>query len=1063
MPTATRIPIAHLKKEGRSMMTAPLLTRIRETPAFLRPTAATVLIAFLMLILEPLAVAAQNNNPPAPAKAAAGDDRLFADTVQKIAAQLERLHDKLEKHQDGGAERSALKQLQRTLQQLDGEEQQSFAAIEQHLKEHNLPAEIFERQRAMLDNYQSEYDALMTALDAIAQADNDADRLSHAQTALQRLKAKQYKPAHQPFDPKNLPFQVPDGKVRAPKETPEELQQLIQAQAPVQVAALELNAGMLAQATTQTTSAPQAADLAPTEDVQITDDIKALAQSLNNDPVAIYNWVRNNIEYIPTYGSIQGSQLTLTNQKGNAFDTASLLIALYRAAGIPARYVYGTVQIPIEQVMNWVGGMSNPMAALELMGQGGIPNIALTQGGVVKYGKIEHVWVEAYVDFIPSRGAKHKSGDTWVALDASFKQYDFTKGMDIKTAVPLDIQDLLDQIQAGATLNEAEGWVQNINSPVLQTALTDYQSRVQAYIDGQKPNATMDDMLGDKKIVEQKFPILPGSLPYHTVVTSSEFAQIPDSLRWKIKLNLYGSELDKVTQSPQFSVALNLSKLGISRLAATYVPASEADAQVIQSYATTNRLPVYLVNEVLRIQIDDTVLGEYHAQTMGAPQYWTYTLTKPGGNAIEEDFKLVSSVGDQIVFGINGAGTSLNQISARYHSIDPNSSLENLNHLAMGYWARVDLSDAMIANQFETVVYRLPSVGMFAQPLSIVYSWGVPWFGSYKSYSIDVRRLISSAVTVDGKIAANFRFQSGLGASQLEGRIFEEIFDLARGNGFSAVAVIATAIRNGVPIWKVDSINLQSFLAASILSSEVKNQISNAVSAGLLVITPEEGIDVGFWSGQGYIAVDPKTGAGGYILNSANGGEFAACEEKPVPLTESIQEQVLTYIALGLVAILIATGEIGSGGLATPAIVLAMTTVGISSLTWSTTSYAAGKCKSNEKCHRGSIQAQGRDIAGPGKGNSRTKSAPWAQPTPLTLAQGLAKSKELKLQLTPAELSARLVYFELAEAYMRTVSLSGGVCAGPPKSFGPSPTIKDHVAKGIRVDINVNAGEAFVP
>jgi hypothetical protein len=73
-------------------------------------------------------------------------------------------------------------------------------------------------------------------------------------------------------------------------------------------------------------------------------------------------------------------------------------------------------RFPIDQVMNWVGGVTDPQAALDLIGQGGIPNIALVQGGVVKFVKMEHVWVEAWVDFIPSRGAKNKVGDSWVAL-----------------------------------------------------------------------------------------------------------------------------------------------------------------------------------------------------------------------------------------------------------------------------------------------------------------------------------------------------------------------------------------------------------------------------------------------------------------------------------------------------------------------------------------------------------------------------------------------------------------------------------------------------------------------
>jgi transglutaminase-like putative cysteine protease len=86
---------------------------------------------------------------------------------------------------------------------------------------------------------------------------------------------------------------------------------------------------------------------------------------LDNNPVKIYNWVHDTIRFLPTYGSIQGAHMTLQTPQGNAFDTASLLIALLRAANIPARYVYGTVQIPIEQVMNWVGGVTHPEAVLQ--------------------------------------------------------------------------------------------------------------------------------------------------------------------------------------------------------------------------------------------------------------------------------------------------------------------------------------------------------------------------------------------------------------------------------------------------------------------------------------------------------------------------------------------------------------------------------------------------------------------------------------------------------------------------------------------------------------------------
>jgi transglutaminase-like putative cysteine protease len=73
-------------------------------------------------------------------------------------------------------------------------------------------------------------------------------------------------------------------------------------------------------------------DLAETIEVQFTPAIQAKAAELNHNPTKIYNWVRNNIEYVPTYGSIQGADYCLQTKQCNDMDTASLLIALLRKA-----------------------------------------------------------------------------------------------------------------------------------------------------------------------------------------------------------------------------------------------------------------------------------------------------------------------------------------------------------------------------------------------------------------------------------------------------------------------------------------------------------------------------------------------------------------------------------------------------------------------------------------------------------------------------------------------------------------------------------------------------------
>jgi uncharacterized membrane protein len=67
------------------------------------------------------------------------------------------------------------------------------------------------------------------------------------------------------------------------------------------------------------------------------------AAELGHDPVTIFEFVRTEIGYESYEGSLRGARGTLWSKAGNALDQASLLIALLRASGIPARYVRGTL------------------------------------------------------------------------------------------------------------------------------------------------------------------------------------------------------------------------------------------------------------------------------------------------------------------------------------------------------------------------------------------------------------------------------------------------------------------------------------------------------------------------------------------------------------------------------------------------------------------------------------------------------------------------------------------------------------------------------------------------
>ena len=90
--------------------------------------------------------------------------------------------------------------------------------------------------------------------------------------------------------------------------------------------------------------------LAETANCQVgSEEIRALAANITSGltsalskATAIFNWVRDNVNYSFYYNTKYGALGTLKNRSGNCVDHTHLLVALARASGIPARYVHGT-------------------------------------------------------------------------------------------------------------------------------------------------------------------------------------------------------------------------------------------------------------------------------------------------------------------------------------------------------------------------------------------------------------------------------------------------------------------------------------------------------------------------------------------------------------------------------------------------------------------------------------------------------------------------------------------------------------------------------------------------
>ena len=137
--------------------------------------------------------------------------------------------------------------------------------------------------------------------------------------------------------------------------------------------------------------------MAETDETRLNLEIKELAESLDS-VVDMYEYVRNNIDFEPYYGSRKGASGALAQKSGNDYDQASLLIAMLRYKNIPARYVRGLAEIDIDKAMEWAQA-ETPEAAAKILAAAGIPVTTIVSGGKIIAVCMEHVWVEAYVPY----------------------------------------------------------------------------------------------------------------------------------------------------------------------------------------------------------------------------------------------------------------------------------------------------------------------------------------------------------------------------------------------------------------------------------------------------------------------------------------------------------------------------------------------------------------------------------------------------------------------------------------------------------------------------------------
>lgn len=755
-----------------------------------------------------------------------------------------------------------------------------------------------ERQREAVNQVEQHYSQLTSTLNVIITTTDTHEQLTALLELDSFLEGQQFKRQHTAEDPNRMPWGSPSQTVREPALSAEDL--LVEPQSSIsRMATSTVNNK------TVNDIEPHAEYLNENIEVQFTPDIKALALSLNNNPTEIYAWVHNNIQFIPSYGSIQGAQMTLETKSGNAIDTASLLISLLRSAGIPARYAYGSVEVPAAKVMNWVGNVNNAEAALNLMGQGGIPSIGVSRGGVITDIRFEHTWVEAWVDFEPSRGVKNAQGDNWIPMDASFKQYEYKGKLILGDDLISDAEGALVQLQNNSVVNENQGWIKPGGLPEVQEKLEIVMDNVIQAAKDTSPNNKISEILGLGSINILPVKGLASTLPYIHLTTSRHFNEVPNSLRHMFKYELYTSS-NSFGGAEILNIIQPTAKLAGSNISLSFRPASAADEELVQSSlpslptsdqdlsidAVPNNLPGYLIKLRAEFNIDGVIINSGESGTLGGELVEQIGLWSPSNGWNVSTNTPIS--GEYRAIGLDLQGYSsgdLTKESSRYAETkdlllkDALSSLNKHNTIGSvlqgvikNYFLINDSMDRQLANIASISTYRLPSYGIFSTSLRPAYWFGIPRNVEFSGMNMDVDFMHYQTVDKNNTQANVIQFLSSVGAraSALEHVVPEEMLSTeeSRATAISAVKALAIAASQGQKLWQIDGDNLEQALNDINLSLPIENEIRNSVRMGRVVSTHSTNLNYQGWFGAGYIIMDPETGAAAYkISGGSNGGD----------------------------------------------------------------------------------------------------------------------------------------------------------------------------------------------
>ena len=842
------------------------------------------------------------------------------EAMHMVHKALQGLHVRLAQlEHDSASDRShaldRVEELQGEVEANDAKVLEYFAQERETLIAKNLPEVILKRHDDMVKHYTSQRMKLLNKTQQRLERERGSlwqqlQTYLPFQTQQQELEESPHKDlnpnkfqrSNQKFDPNDLPTNIskpnPDNKPKL-NRADFTLSGLLSTPTQHYAALGDFKYDTLADAS-------EPAYLDPSDAVVLTDDIKAKAQELEYDAVKIYHWVRNNIEWVPSWGSVQNAQLTLETLRGNSHDISALTIALLRASKIPARFVHGAISVPSEKFNNWAGGFSDVEGAGTYAGASGVPLGYIAEGGKIAYVQLEHIWVEAATDYYPSRGAKNHEADIWLEFDPSYKQYEFVEGIDTLKVSGIDVEALTNEILSSTDINETTGAMSNMDTTALENALADAQIKLTDYVENNMTDPSVLDVIGGKKTIVQEYPTLPSSLPNQVLVSGARYAALPSALQQKITISLSSSDPYAAIYGTLPSITLPYAKVNNEKVTLSFKPATQADEDTLNSYLPDgnitdisqlpSELPANLIEVIPEVKLNGEVVLSGDIMKLGEEIDVSMTPYIPGlGNIPKQTHTTIA--GSYLSLNVVAQSVSPKKLKDLQIKLEQTKSILQSNDQTalasitredllgdmmyagtLSYFAQLQAQHQLAALASKAKTGLLAAKGIFGYEPKITYLFGLPRTISSGGIHLDIETTqVSRSLDNDNQKTIDFIIQTSPIGSALEHQVPEQMFNTDPNNptqAISTVKALQLANAQGQQIYKIDQTNIDTTLPKLNLSNAIKQDIQQAINQGKYAITHTDNISVPGWSGAGYAIIDPQTGDNAYMISGGSNGGF---------------------------------------------------------------------------------------------------------------------------------------------------------------------------------------------